>query len=194
MSSCVSLTGFEEARVIGKDNSEIIVSANLAKYQETVDGDSDELGVFLILPNLEASYKRGLTDKIEVGARINGTLHTTAFFKYQLLEDDYSRFFLASGVELGTAFGLSSNLAIPLYMSFYPTDDVTINFTPRYNYQFLFESEGNGVGYLGGNFGLLFGEKNKFGFDIGYNNVNLGYGTSVFFYRIRREVPVLMFF
>lgn len=177
--SCVSLTGFEEARVIGENNSELIVSGN---YTQTPDFfDLDDLGEIdstntILFPNVELSYKKGISDRIEAGVRYSSNAVLGLFFKYQFYGDASSSFALATGLEGSSSIGIAISIAIPLYISYYPSKNITINLAPRYNYQFILNSEVNGVNYLGGNFGVLFGERNKFGFDIGYYNVNQDIG------------------
>jgi hypothetical protein len=85
--------------------------------------------------------------------------------------DKSSPFALSPGFEIGTIFGAAYNVGIPVYASYYPSESVTVNVTPRFMYQFITGAESSGASYIGGNFGLMFGKKHKFGLDIGYYNV-----------------------
>lgn len=176
LSSCASLTGFEEGRSLGEGNSELGVSGNFTRAPDLFADedeiiDSLEISSSISFPNIEVSYKRGVTDQLDVGARISSNFNASAFLKYQVVGDKTSNFALSPGFEFGTVLGLAYNVGIPIYASYYPSDAVAINLTPRYMYQFISGAESSGVSYLGGNFGLLFGRKNKFGLDIGYYNV-----------------------
>lgn len=176
MSSCASLTGFEEGRVLGQDNSEVMVSGNFTRVPDLFDDeafdDVDSLDTSISFPNIEVSFKRGITDKLDVGIRASTNLNLSVFAKYQLVGDNSSSFALSPGFEAGTVLGLAYNVGIPIYASYYPTESVAVNVTPRYMYQFISGANLNGASYVGGNFGLMFGKKNKFGIDIGYYNVS----------------------
>ncbi len=175
MSSCASLTGFEEGRTLGEGNSELTISGNFTRVPDIFDdedsGGLDTLDNSISFPNLEFTYKRGITDKLDIGGRVSTNLNASSFVKYQLVGDKASSFSLSPGLEAGTVLGLAYNFGLPIYATFYPTEAVAINITPRVMYQFVTGLESEGVTYLGGNFGLLFGKKNKFGLDIGYYNL-----------------------
>ena len=94
--------------------------------------------------------------------------------KYQLIGDDMSKFALGTGLEFATSLGLLYNIQLPVNMSYYISDAVSINLSPRYVYQFPTGSFTTSINYLGGNAGMLFGKKNKFGIDVGYYRVDEG--------------------
>lgn len=178
ISSCASLTGFEEGRSIGEGASELTISGNFTRVPDLFD-DSDSLttGIDTLsenisFPNIEFTFKKGITDKLEVGGRVSTNLNASTFFKYQVVGDNTSKFALSPGVEFGTVLGLAYNVGVPIYATYYPSDAVAVNIAPRFMYQFITGDESSGVTYLGGNFGLLFGKKNKFGLDLGYYKVD----------------------
>lgn len=181
MSSCASLTGFEEGRALGEDNSELTVSGNFTRvpdlFEDEVITEIDTIDSSISFPNLEFTYKRGITDKLDVGVRVSTNLNASTFVKYQVVGDGSSSFALSPGIEAGTVLGLAYNVGIPIYATYYPAEAVAINVTPRFMYQFITGDESSGVAYLGGNFGVLFGKKNKFGFDVGYYNVGIDGGS-----------------
>ncbi len=166
-SGCASVSGFEEGRALGENGNEIIASANFINLPEVLNVNTDD---FLVtgFPNIDISYKRGITDKLDLGARLTSNLNAGLFFKYQLLGDDMSQFALGTGMEFGTTLGLLYNIQFPINMSFYTSEKVAFNISPRYIYQIPAGSLNTPLNYLGGNFGVLFGKKNKFGIDIGY--------------------------
>jgi hypothetical protein len=91
--------------------------------------------------------------------------------KVQVIGDRSSPFALSLGAEIAT-FGLVSglwNVQLPVYTSYHPTDDIAIYLNPRYIYQFTsYGTAQNGLSYVGGNGGLLFGKRNRFSIDFGY--------------------------
>lgn len=170
VTSCASLTGFEEGKVLGEGNKEAIVSGNYTTVPDLLSDDFDTLAINdnIGFPNIEFSYKYGITDKLDVGGRISTTLTTSAYAKYQLVGDNSSKFALAGGLEIGTFAGIAYTVGIPVYASIYPTESITININPRFLYQTAAGAGGDGITYLGGNAGLLFGKKHKFGLDVGF--------------------------
>ncbi|MBK8109764.1 MAG: hypothetical protein IPK46_05190 [Saprospiraceae bacterium] len=60
------------------------------------------------------------------------------------------------------------NAQVPLYFSVHPSEKFTWYLTPRYIFQFAAGDLSTTIHYYGGNTGVLFGRKNKFGFDLGY--------------------------
>lgn len=176
MSSCASLTGFEEGRTLDKDNSELIVSANFTRVPDLFDDDDfqelDSINTSISFPNIEVSFKRGITEKLDVGIRASSNLNLSAFVKYQVVGDQSTPFALSPGLEIGTILGAAFNIGIPIYTTYYPAENVAVNLTPRFMYQSITGGQSSGATYLGGNFGLLFGKKNKIGLDIGYYSVD----------------------
>lgn len=172
MWSCASVSGFEEGRALGDGGSELIVAANYMNIPTSLT-NSDNVSENVGFPNLEVSYKHGVTNKLDVGGRFNTNLNLGGFLKYQILGDDQSKFALGTGLELSTAVGLLYNAQIPVNMTFYPTDAVAINISPKFVYQFPAGAFDVSATYLGGNFGLLFGRRHKFGIDVGYYRIGI---------------------
>lgn len=168
-SSCASLTGFEEGRTVGEGNSELIFSGNLTSVPDLLDDDPSNTLEDLSFPNIEVSYKYGVSEKFDVGLRANTTFAVSGFGKYQLVGDKSSSFALSGGLEIGTFAGITYTFGVPIYTSFYLTDAITLNVNPRFLYQLPIAANSlDGITYLGGNVGLLFGRKNKFGIDFGF--------------------------
>jgi len=176
--SCASLTGFETGRTVGESNGEFAFSINAA---QTPDFDIDTFGSTpqFWAPNLEFGGKFGVSEKVDVGIRVNSNLNVLLDGKFQVVGDSESEFALAVGAGIG-AFGLFIpnaglyNFQIPVYASFHPKEKVSLYLSPRYIGQF-----GVGAGetsdlasYYGANGGVLFGRKTKFGIDFGYYGLN----------------------
>ncbi|MBL0099895.1 MAG: hypothetical protein IPP49_07475 [Saprospiraceae bacterium] len=175
-SGCASLTGYQDGKSIGKDNGEIMVSLNLSQSPSFNDIE-DSTGITDIprfaFPNIEIGGRYGATDKLDITLRLNTNLNIGVGAKYQIVGDRLSDFAMGVGAEIGT-FGLITglwNAQIPLYLSFHPSERMAIYATPRYIYQFTTVGNTSGWNYLGGNIGLLFGSKHKFGIDAGFYQV-----------------------
>ncbi len=182
LNNCASLTGFQDGRTTGKGNSEITTSLNFAQspdFEQLEDEVEDEIPQ-LFFPSVEVGYRYGVGEKIDVSMRLNTNLNVAVGMKAQLLGDRQSTAALALGAEVGTFSLLGGfwNLNVPLYFSLHPTDNITWYLTPRFIYQFSsFSSVDGGLTYLGGNTGLMFGRRAKFGIDAGYYNLSAGDGS-----------------
>lgn len=175
-SGCASLTGYQDGRSVGEGNGEAMVSLNFSQSPSFGDLE-DSTGIDYIprfaFPNIEIGGRYGATEKLDVTLRMNTNLNISAGAKYQLVGDRMSGFALGLGAELGT-FGLITalwNVQIPAYMSFHPNDRFAFYASPRYIYQFSTIGGVEGWNYIGGNIGVLFGSKHKFGIDAGFYKV-----------------------
>lgn len=185
ITSCATFSGFEEGRALGKGTSELMFSGNMLLYPRGLKVRSWYSGYDVVdypLPYLEMSYKYGMSDKLDLGIRLNTNLNVGGFLKYQLIGDNMSKFALGICPEF-TYFGGYDDFRVPNYciqfpvnMSYYISNAVSINLSPRYIYQFIEEDLYTSIHYFGGNVCLLFGEKPKvrqpkIGINIGYNYV-----------------------
>jgi hypothetical protein len=186
LTNCASLSGFQDARTVGKNNGEFYGSINASatpEYQvfdDTYGADTVQIDgsiPSIVFPNIEIGGKVGVGEKIDLTLRMNTNLNIGLGVKAQILGDRESKFGLGVGAEIGT-FGLGLglwNVQIPVYASVYPTESVAIYVSPRYIYQFsTYDGIDGGLNYLGGNGGLLFGKRHKFGIDAGYYRFGAG--------------------
>jgi hypothetical protein len=179
LTNCASLSGLQDGRTAGQGNGELGISLNLATSPDfnTIE---DEGGLdtvvnveipSLFVPALEFGGRMGVGEKIDIGLRLNTSLNLGFNVKAQVLGDRESKTALSLGAEVGT-FGLVLglwNVQVPVYFSVHPKENFTWYVTPRYIYQFATVAGiENGLSYLGGNTGILFGKRNKFGLDLGY--------------------------
>lgn len=171
LSSCVSLTGLEEGRSLGEGNSEFGAGIAYTAAPDILDDDGEGFDSTIGYPTIDFSYKRGITDKLDVGGRLTSSLSAGLFLKYQVVGDQNSKFTMAPGLDISTFAGLTYAIQVPLNMSVHPSKDLSINFAPRFIYQGATGSLSTGVNYFGGNFGLLYGKRHKFGLDFGYYSV-----------------------
>ncbi|TNE61382.1 MAG: hypothetical protein EP344_06080 [Bacteroidetes bacterium] len=185
LSNCASLTGFQDGRTVGKGNGELSASLNVAQspdFEDWDDQSSDDNIPTFFISTVELGGRLGVAEKIDLSLRLSTTMNLGVGAKFQVVGDRESQLALALGAEIGT-FGLLNaglwNFQVPLYLSVHPKENFAWYLTPRYIYQFntTFGAE-NGINYAGGNTGLLFGNRNKFGLDVGFYNVGTD-GNSV---------------
>lgn len=190
LSNCASLTGFTDGRVIGKNNGEFVGSLNFSqtpKFSDFADSDSILVGddFRFTFPSVEVGGRYGVADKIDIGVRMNSNLNLAVDGKFQILGDHESKTALSLGVGVGT-FGLLLsgvglwNFQVSAPFSVHPTEKVAWYVAPRFIGQFATAvGETSGLlKYTGGNTGFLFGDKVKFGIDLGYYRWGAG-GDSV---------------
>ena len=180
LSDCASLTGFQDGRSLGKGTTEITGSLNFNTSPAFNDLDNDSLGIdvpTIFAPNIEVGVKHGITEKIDIGLRLNTNLNIGFAVKGQVIGDDQSPFALGLGLEAAT-FGLVGglwNIQVPVFLSVHPSEKFTAYLNPKYIYQFSsFADAEGGLSYFGSNAGLLFGKRNKFGLDFGYYSLGSG--------------------
>lgn len=174
LGSCVSLTGLEEGRSLGEGNSEVGLGLAYTAAPDIIDDEGEGIDNTLTYPTIDLSYKRGITEKLDIGGRLTSSFSAGLFMKYQILGDQQSKFTMAPGLDISTFAGLTYAIQVPLNMSIHPSRSLSINFAPRFIYQGATGVIGEGITYYGGNAGLMFGKKHKFGLDIGFYSVGNG--------------------
>lgn len=169
---CASLTGYQDGKTVGQGNGEAMVSLNISQTPD-FGAFEDSLNITDInsffFPNIELGGRYGATENLDITVRMNTNLNLGVGAKYQIVGDRSSNFAVSVGTEIAT-FGLISglwNVQIPVYTSYHPTEKLAIYASPRYIYQFSSVGSFEGFNYLGGNVGLLFGSRHKFGIDLG---------------------------
>jgi hypothetical protein len=138
------------------------------------------------IPNIYAPYlefggRFGVGERVDISLRLNTNLNIAVGAKAQVVGDRTSKTALSIGFEAGTFAFISGlwNLSVPVYFSLHPSEKFSWYLTPRYTYQFAsYTGADNGANYTGGNTGLLFGNRNKFGLDFGYYRFGAG-GESI---------------
>lgn len=177
-SNCASLTGFQDGRTVGQNNGEFSASLNFAQspdfndWEDQADTIADIPNIFF--GNIELGGRYGLAEKVDLTFRFNTTLNVGIGAKFQVVGDRESPVALALGAEIGS-FGLVSglwNVQVPVYFSLHPQENFAWYLSPRYIHQFESYSGADfSLSYVGGNTGLLFGKRHKFGLDVGYYRV-----------------------
>ena len=169
LSSCVSLTGFQDGRTVGRDNGELSISLNSSQSPDF----SAPVEPFFF-PNMEAGGRYGVSERVDLTIRMNSNLAWSLGSKFQIIGNRESQTALSLGAEVG-AFAILSwdpgfwNIQVPVFFSVHPSERFTWYLSPRYVYQFAGSERTSG--YMGGNTGVMFGDRIKYGLDIGYFNV-----------------------
>lgn len=174
--SCASLTGYQDGRTVGEGNGEVMVSLNISQspdFSYIEDSFKNDSIARFIFPNIEVGGRYGLGEKIDLTFKMNTNLNLGVGAKYQILGDRTSDFAMAVGGEIGT-FGLVSgiwNAQIPVYLSYHPSEKISLYASPRYIFQFSTIGGIGGWDYAGGNAGVLIGSRHKLGLDLGLYSV-----------------------
>ena len=176
------MNGFEEGRALGKGNTELTLSASyaeLANYHTYTEGRDDVPKRFK-MPVLEGNVKLGVSDRWDVGGKFNSSLNLALYYRHQMIGDQTSRFALSSGLEISMAMPSAFTVQVPVFMTYYFNEKLALNVAPRGVYLFgsekidgeesLFSSDAETT-FLGGNLGLLYGKKVKYGIDLGLYSV-----------------------
>ena len=104
----------------GRRKTEVGVSLNVSQSPDFFYDDGEEvLDENFAFPNLELTGRYGVSDKFDVGVKLNTNLNLSITTKYQFLGDRQSKAAMAIGADVGT-FGIISSLwnaQLPLYFS-----------------------------------------------------------------------------
>jgi hypothetical protein len=167
LSGCISMSSMQTGRSVGQGNTEINIGGSSVKYAFVV-GSEEKDTASVSAPMLEADFRYGVTDKIDIGGKVSLLGTSGLYGKYQFLGDRES--VLAGSVgagfsylQLGAGSGLDEvsfsifDFTVPVYFSVHPTTWVGIYATPRYTLRL---AEGSSHWY-GGTGGIRLG--NRFG-------------------------------
>lgn len=193
--SCSLLSGFQDGRSIGKNNVEAIAALSTTRLKNFfgTESNNDENGSVMGIPSIEIGAKYGLTEKMDAALRINSAFSMMVGVKYQFLGDRNSKYAMGTGFDF-SVFGFGPftghSLQIPINASYLPSEKVSLYFSPRAIIYwdktdiFGFQPKTN-LTVLGWNAGMLFGTKNKIGFDMGFaaGTITFGIGGKFLFIR-----------
>lgn len=179
MFSCVTVNQIEDGKTVGKDKGEFGVSihnggkvSDLA-LQDTVFG----------LPSVELIGKYGLSDRLEIGGKIDASGNIGLSTKFQFLGNQTSIIASSLGVDFGgnvfpyvVVEGIGYYLSLNSNNSIHVHEKVCIFMNPKYlfsgfpqfnpkrseNYKSIFYT-----------YGLIIGQKNRFGIGITHGKTML---------------------
>ena len=136
-----------------------IIASGCASLTGFEEGRTVGKGRSEITPSINYSRSPNLFGDIEELDLLQGFPNIEMSYKYGV------------GERVDVGVRASTNLNTSVY-SKYPAEFITINISPRYTYQFITGLSSFGANFLGGNAGVMFGKKNKFGIDVGYYSVS----------------------
>jgi len=170
--SCVSLNTHQSGRTLGKDNFSIYGNYNYIDVDSSqVYNDLSESRMPVLL---EVGMSYGITDKYDMGLKINSSSHATWINKIQIIGNQKSKFASSVGIDLGLsplAFAggvFTYSGSIVWINSIHPKDNIAITLSPRYSHFGLFsfgaQFNSNITGY---STSLIIGKKHQLSFEIG---------------------------
>ncbi len=139
LSSCVSMSTMQTARVTEKGEVGYGFGGGMVNSEIPI-GTLDTLSIGA--PFLEASARYGLTDKLDVGAKLTIIGTSSVDAKYQFLGDNKS--LIAGSIGLGAGYLSITNdetesvivdLMVPAYFSIHPVDWLSLYCSPKYLYR-----------------------------------------------------------
>jgi hypothetical protein len=167
LSGCVSMSSMQTGRSVGQGNTEINVGGSGVKYGFIVGSEATDTAS-VSAPMLEADFRYGVTEKLDIGGKVSLLGTSGLYGKYQFLGDRESVLagsvgagfgYLQLGADSGvdeTSFSIF-DLTVPVYFSVHPAKWIGIYATPRYTLRLA----GGASHWFGGTGGIRLG--NRFG-------------------------------
>jgi hypothetical protein len=173
LSGCLSLSTLQSGKTLGKDHFELAVSGSYGKFSKISVLDNE--GDFDNKPLISARGQYGVSERVDIGLRLNQNTFVGPTVKWQIMGDKESTFASSVGLDIGFnffafAFGnFTYYTSIPLYLSYHPKKNISFYLTPRYlitsEYVFVDQSidpgKGDTYSLFGGSYGILLGDKHK---------------------------------
>lgn len=196
--SCANLNSLQDGKTLEKGTVEVtpMISLGYIKSNGLNDDNVDE-SELEFLPTFGLRVKYGIAERFDAG--INVDLATDFGFtgKYQFLESANKKFNSSIGADFGANLigilngDLMYYYSVPLYISYHHNEAVCTFVTPRfiknseYAYRNKYDLESVGEKYSLSRFevsyGMLFGKKNKYGFEISHNSAKTLIPTEISF-------------
>lgn len=137
--SCASMSTMQTARTTEKGEFATVIGLGLASSNMQFTNIDT---VKLSLPELEVGVRYGISDKMDIGAKISIIGTATADVKYQFLGDKKSTFAGSIGFGVGY-FSININnfktnnydLMLPVYFSYHPVNWLSLYCSPKYIYR-----------------------------------------------------------
>jgi len=181
---CLSYTSYEDGKTLGKGKIEATPALNIHQAPSITFFENDkklEDIPIITYPTIGMSFKKGIGNKTDLYGKVATNLGFNAGIKHNLMGNESTSFALAMGADVGLLIipGLFQddytipNIQLPIYTSYHTSEKFAAYLTPRYVYQFRHDKDSQHYNYFGGNFGILFGKKNKIGIDMGIYNVQV---------------------
>ena len=180
--SCTSISGFQTGKVMKKGENQYSTALNATRnYSFGWASEKDDLSNLFTYPIVDLSFRRGLSDKLELGFKMNTSFNLILDTKYQFFGDQESTFAISTGLGLGIFLSATEdspllNFHVPLYTSYHPLPYLDLYLAPRYIGQFGTENYNHFIGF---NSGFLIGKFPKFGVDFGFFKLKTNYEGTV---------------
>ncbi len=186
MSGCVSMSSLQTARVTEPGEFGVGLSAGYVNTE--IDLGEDAEPIKLSTPYFELAGRFGITERLDLGARL-GLIGTAGLdLKYQFLGDNQSPFASSAGfgvsyvsVSSSSSSGDTStesnsnlvDLTFPVTFSYHPTDFLGLYVAPKFvmrinNYTVDGESDSQSSSWLGATTGIRMGRKNALFVEYSY--------------------------
>lgn len=171
---------------------------SLGKFKSnTQNANNLDESEYDFLPSIGIRAKYGITDKIDGGINIDLSTNIGFTGKYQFIGKRDNKFNSSIGVDFGANligvfnYKLFYYYSIPLYLSYGFKETITTFVTPRMinNSEYVFSNK-YGKETVGEKFnstnvslcyGILFGKKDKYGFEISHNSSKILQPTEIAF-------------
>lgn len=196
--SCANLNSLQDGRTLKKETIEITPMLSIGKFksntQNTNNVDETE---FDFLPTFGLRAKYGLTDNIDAGINVDISTNFGFTGKYQFVGNQEKKINMSIGIDFGAnLIGIINEklfyyYSTPLYLSYNKNESSALFITPRFinNSEYVFsnkyDQESVGEKYnlskIILSYGILFGKKNKYGFEITHNSSAIYKPTGISF-------------
>ena len=178
ISACVPLNSHQTGRTLGEHNYSFGGNYSLGKINSEQFFTIKENGTYHIA---EVVGQFGISEKCDIGIKVNSTLHFTALGKYQILGNQSSKFASSVGLDAGIGpFGfvmgvISYSSALSSYNSYHINEKWAVTLSPRYLYlgfsnllpQRKFTREFSSLGFSSG---IVYGKKEQISLEYSWHN------------------------
>ncbi len=165
MTGCYSLGTFQSARTLGKGYEERGLSLSVLNIPAVEDSTFSTS----FAPTLEFFGGLGLGKRTDLRYRFSG-VYGALELKQQISGSQNSKF--ASSLAFGGGSSISfvfTDIFATMYLSYKPKSFVELTINPKYSYNWIRGNENLArVHLIGGNVGVLFGQKIQLGITAGY--------------------------
>lgn len=183
--SCMPLAGLQTGRSLGKGNGVVTLylqSGNIYLPQD----DTEKIIPFV--PTAGAQFSTGVTNRLDLGAKVDISSFGVFQMKYQILGNQKSQFAASVGAEAGLmllpllAGGVFYYASVPVFLSYHPKENLSFHLMPLYSFgqRYVAKNTNGSQGYKyaldqsGFSYGVSIGRKNKLVFEFG------NYGTRIY--------------
>jgi hypothetical protein len=182
LASCLSTAGLQSGRSIGVRKGYLTPYISSGGLTLADKDDSEEYPTFL--PSFGAQFGVGITDRLDLGMRIDLGFFASLQAKYQILGDQRSAWAVSIGAETGvniaTLFGVPFYYyTLPVFVSYHPTERFYVYGIPRYAFGQRYVREADRKKYTSNDFlqtqrqsgfayGFAVGNKSRFSLEIGH--------------------------